>query len=136
MPFLALGELSLLADGPNGKQEAAQAAKALMAVGFATEVLKFTVREKRPDSTSRSSFPSGHTSAAFAMATMLADYKPKYAFPAYGVATAIAWSRLDQHEHHLQDVIAGAALGYFTAKRFTGNHVTVSPYGVGYNWKM
>ena len=31
-----------------------------------TYLLKYTVREKRPDSDNRDSFPSGHTSSAFA----------------------------------------------------------------------
>ncbi len=34
-----------------------------------TYVLKYTVREKRPDSNNKDSFPSGHTSSAFAGAS-------------------------------------------------------------------
>lgn len=134
-PFLVAGELSLLASGKAAKPEMVQGAKALAVTGFATELLKVTVREKRPYSDSTTSFPSGHTSAAFAMATVLADYHPKYAIPAYAIATTIGWSRVEVGAHHWQDVVAGAALGYFTAKHFTSNHIVASPQGVGLLWK-
>lgn len=135
MPFLAAGELSLLADGRATKPEMIQGAKALAATCLLTELLKNTVREKRPNSDSRTSFPSGHTSMAFAMATVLADYHPNCAIPAYLTATTIGWSRVEVGAHRWQDVAAGAALGYFTAKHFTGKHITVSPAGVSFQWK-
>jgi len=132
--LLVIGELSLLSDGKAAKPEMLQGAKALIATEAFTEALKYTVREKRPHSESLTSFPSGHTSAAFAMATVVADYKPKYAWLAYGTAAAIGWSRVEVGAHHWQDVVAGAALGYFTAKHFTGQHLNVTPTGVSYNW--
>lgn len=134
-PFLAIGELTLLA-GDSGKQEAVLGAKALAATTFTAQLLKVTVRERRPNSTSRSSFPSGHTASAFAMATVIADCKPQYKWPAYAAAATIGWSRVELGAHRWHDVIAGAALGYYTAKHFTNNHIAVSPDGISYNWKM
>lgn len=133
--FVVVGELSLLADGKAGKAEALQGAKALVMTGLLTEALKHTVREKRPHSESLTSFPSGHTSCAFAMATVIADYKPKYKWLAYGVAITIGWSRVEVGAHRWTDVAAGAALGYFTAKHYTNQHLNVTPEGVGYQWK-
>lgn len=130
-PFIAIGELSLLGN----KHEAIQGAKALVATGLATELLKVTVREKRPNSESLSSFPSGHTSAAFATATLISEYKPKYKWPAFAVASVIGWSRVETGAHHWHDVAAGAALGYFMAKQFTNDRVEVSPQGVELKWK-
>lgn len=134
-PYLVVGELSLLADGNKAKPEMVQGAKALLATGLITQTLKYTVREKRPNSESLTSFPSGHTSAAFAMATVIADYKPRYKWLAYGTATAIGVSRVSVGAHYWQDVAAGAALGYFTAKHFTNQHFTVTPAGIRVNWK-
>jgi membrane-associated PAP2 superfamily phosphatase len=131
-PFLVIGEATLLSEG---KQQAAQGAKAQLYTGLETQILKVTVREKRPNSDSRTSFPSGHTSAAFAMATSLAEYKPKLAIPAYAVAATIGWSRVELNAHRWGDVVAGAALGYFTAKHFTKSHLSLSPDGVDYSLK-
>lgn len=134
-PFLAAGELSIFASGKDGKQEAIQGAKAIAATGIATEFLKRIVREKRPNSNDLTSFPSGHTSTAFAMATVIADFKPKYKWPAYGIASTIAWSRVDVGAHRWRDVAAGALLGHFLAKGFTNKHVVIGPSGVSYEWK-
>lgn len=131
VPFVAVGELSLLSN----KHEFTQGAKALGATCIATEMLKYAVGEKRPNSDSRTSFPSGHTSAAFAMATVLADYKPEYKWPAYAAASLIGFSRVEAGSHYWDDVIAGAALGYFVAKHFANDRVVVSPEGVGLQWK-
>lgn len=134
-PFVALGELSLLTDGSAGKQEAFQGAKALLATGLFTEALKYAVREKRPTGTSLSSFPSGHTSEAFAMATVLGEYKPKYKLMAYGAATAIGWSRVETRAHFAQDVVAGGLLGYYVAKHFTNEHIVPTGNGLAFQWK-
>lgn len=65
------------------------------------------------------SFPSGHTSAAFAGATVLASELSK-AHPAhakwirlgiYGAATAIGFSRMYENAHWASDVFAGAGVG-------------------------
>jgi membrane-associated phospholipid phosphatase len=135
-PFLVVTELSLATDGKSAKPEMVQGAKALLATTVITQALKYTVREKRPNSESLSSFPSGHTSSAFAMATVVADYKPKYKWLAYGAASVIGWSRVEVGAHRWHDVLAGAAIGYVTAKHFTNQHFSVSPNGtVGYSWK-
>lgn len=57
-----------------------------------------------------SSFPSGHASAAFTAATLLAEdssMAPLY----YGAAAFVAASRTYVKIHHASDVIAGAATG-------------------------
>lgn len=57
------------------------------------------------------SFPSGHASAAFAVATVLATKFPRARWPLLAVATAIAASRIVRGSHYLTDVAGGAALG-------------------------
>jgi undecaprenyl-diphosphatase len=57
-----------------------------------------------------SSFPSGHATAAFCAATLLA--KDSRAAPAwYVLAAMVAATRVYVRLHHASDVIAGAALG-------------------------
>lgn len=79
-------------------------------------------RPERPHATS--SFPSGHTAAAFALHGTLADLlESRRARGAgivapvlrYGLPAAIACSRIFRGQHHISDVIAGAVLGRWTA---------------------
>ena len=89
-----------------------------------SEVLKFTVKEKRPSDrypndifvnspTHDPSFPSGHTVLAFATATSLAlEYKKWYVTgPAYLWAASVGLSRMYLGKHYPTDVLAGMAIG-------------------------
>jgi membrane-associated phospholipid phosphatase len=72
-----------------------------------------------------SSFPSGHTTAAFAAATVYAmEYKDRPLVPivAYSAATIIGLSRITENKHWLSDVFAGAALGFFTGRQVVNNY--------------
>ncbi len=62
-----------------------------------------------------SSFPSGHTITAFAIATVFAErYRRHRWVPwvAYGAAALVGFSRVTLQAHFPADVFAGAALGY------------------------
>ncbi len=58
-----------------------------------------------------SSFPSGHAASAFAFATGVAREEPALAVPAYGLAAAVAYSRVYTGVHYPGDVVVGAAIG-------------------------
>lgn len=63
----------------------------------------------------RGSFPSGHTIAAFSVATVFADrYRRRRWVPwvAYGLASLVGFSRITLQAHFPSDVFMGAALGY------------------------
>lgn len=65
------------------------------------------------------SFPSGHTIAAFSVATVYARRYPHPAWrrwAAYGLAGVVGFSRVSLETHFVSDVFAGAALGYFIAR--------------------
>ncbi len=57
------------------------------------------------------SFPSGHASVSFAVATVVARCCPALAWPAYGLAGFIALTRIFRGSHFASDVIAGVVLG-------------------------
>ena len=74
---------------------------------------------------SYSSFPSGHTTVAFAAATVFAsEYNDKLIVPiiAYSAATMIGLSRITENKHWSTDVLVGAALGYLTGKEVVNNY--------------
>ncbi len=115
--FLGAGTLlPLIEDGKNGGQHSLRTADSLIVSTLIGEALKRVTHKKRPDGSNYESFPSGHATAAFAVATMESHYHPKQAILWYGGATVIAASRVKLHRHYTVDVIAGAALGYFTSK--------------------
>ena len=88
-----------------------------------TYLLKYTVREKRPDSNNRDSFPSGHTSSAFSGASFIHKrYGLKYAILPYIAAAYTGYSRVHSNRHHPIDVYAGAAIGMLSSWYF------VTPY--------
>jgi membrane-associated phospholipid phosphatase len=69
----------------------------------------------------KGSFPSGHTIAAFSVATVIARRYGNHRwvpYVAYGAATLVGFSRLSLSSHYLSDVFMGGALGY-SISRFT-----------------
>lgn len=115
--FLAAGTLlPLLEDGKDGKEHALRTADALLTSTLITTALKRLTHEQRPDGSDYTSFPSGHATAAFAVATMQSHYHPKQALWWYGGATLIAASRVQLNRHRWDDVLGGGAIGYLTAR--------------------
>ena len=84
-----------------------------------TQAIKFSAARTRPDGTSLS-FPSGHTSSAFATAAVLQRHLGwKAGVPAYGVAAYVAASRIQMKRHYLSDVAFGAAIGIMAGRTVT-----------------
>lgn len=90
---------------------------AYISMAALTNGLKYTIREPRPDSSSRNSFPSGHTATAFTGAELVrAEYGWGYGLAAYTVATGVAFMRMYNGRHWLTDVLAGASVGIISAR--------------------
>ncbi len=93
--------------------------RAQMINSITTEGVKLIVDRSRPDG-GRFSFPSGHTSATFASATVLYRHLGwRVGLPAYGVAAYVGASRLQENRHYASDVIFGAALGIVAGRTVT-----------------
>jgi undecaprenyl-diphosphatase len=116
--WVALAAFKARRRGPNRRR----AVVALATAGFSSlivnRVVKEAVARERPDdhldaavrTPSSSSFPSGHTLAAFCTAFVLADSDAQTAANV-GFAAAVAASRVHLRAHHPTDVIGGAAIG-------------------------
>ena len=115
--FLALGESMPFAERDRTPmQESLRAGDSeLFSVGI-TEVLKRLTRVPRPDTHKPTSFPSGHATAAFSMATSQAQFHPGQAVWWYLGASAIAVSRIRLYRHHVTDILAGAAVGFLATR--------------------
>ena len=86
----------------------------------ATLILKYSVKEWRPDHSDRHSFPSGHTAVSFATAGYLQRrYGWAFGAPAYALSSYVAWGRCFSKKHYWYDVLAGAAIGAGSAYIFT-----------------
>ena len=101
--------------------------------GVTGYALKFAAGRQRPDATTGpnewftggDSFPSLHSTAAFAVGTVLAesgndDYRMLRRLLGYGLGVFTSYARLKHDAHWLSDTVAGAALGISSA-RFTMN---------------
>ncbi len=91
-----------------------------VATAGATLILKYSIKENRPDFSNNHSFPSGHSAVTFAAATYIGRrYGWKWSIPAYALSTYTAWGRVYGKKHHWWDVAAGAAIGAASAMIFT-----------------
>ena len=106
-----------------GGEKARQSAKLALTADLASALvvygLKNAVNRPRPEGEterSNSSFPSGHSTGAFALATVFSHQYPKLAIPCYTAATGIALSRVYLGRHYPSDVLAGAVIGYTFGK--------------------
>lgn len=109
------------------KQAGYDAATTLLLSTAITWGMKYSIHRTRPFDTYPNliklssgggpSFPSGHASSAFAIATSLSLSYPKWyvAVPAYLYAGTVAVSRVVLGVHYPSDVLVGAAVGFGSA---------------------
>jgi len=95
-----------------------------------TQAIKRAARRTRPDGSSATSFPSGHTSATFAAAAVFhRHYGWKAGAPAFVFSTWVATSRLNEQKHWLSDLPFAVAVGLMAGRTVTRDlqGVTIAP---------
>ena len=106
----------------------------LIAGGVVTPVLKWAFGRTRPSQggdadeyrpfSSRQSFPSGHTTEAFTLASVVATRSSGWIVPtvAYGLAAAVGLSRMNDQAHYASDVVTGALIGTLVGRSVVHRH--------------
>jgi hypothetical protein len=103
----------------------------VLAFGSANAVvagLKETVRRDRPNGSPDQSFPSGHSVAAFTSAYLIEQNlnesvrsplaRASISAASIGLASTVAWARVEGDKHYPVDVLVSAAIGNFFARTF------------------
>lgn len=122
-----------------------------VAAGIVTPAIKEVVGRARPIAglgkhsfhsfnSKYDSFPSGHSTNAFAIASAVATrYDDSRYIPAiaYGLATSVAIARVHDRVHFASDVLAGGMIGHAIGRSITLNHrrakVVVVPTRSGFS---
>ena len=123
------GLAAAFVDDRDGYREAWSLIEAGAFSGATAEVLGLATGRERPDETTSpnqwgkhgDSFPSLHTTIAFAVGTVFAEsgndeYRWIRRIIGYGVASATGYIRVSENVHWLSDSVAGSALGIATAR--------------------
>lgn len=117
MPALALSSTFIWKDGQKGTY---QFTKALAGTIALTTGLKLVINKARPNGENNKSFPSGHTSVAFASAAFVQKrYGWEFGIPAYLLAGYVGYTRIEANKHDGVDVLAGAVIGVGMSYLFT-----------------
>jgi len=116
-------------------------AASIIASGMITPTIKFITGRARPREnvgiatfhpfslgySSNSSFPSGHTTQAFAVASVIADHYEEtwVSYSSYTVAGLVGAARIYHDAHFASDVLAGAMIGTLVGKTVVAHNKTI-----------
>jgi hypothetical protein len=107
----------------------------LLAAGIVTPLLKTVTGRLRPSQGSdadefrslsgNQSFPSGHATEAFAVASVFAARSDGWVVPtlSYTLASMVALARVNDRAHFVSDVFAGAVIGTAIGRSVVHRHV-------------
>ncbi len=133
LPATSLFAISLATDNEKFQDAAFTSAEAVVAATAVTATIKFVMGRARPlqsegplhmrPFSGNESFPSGHTTIAFAVMTPWIVYYPgpvTYSLLILSASTGIA--RIAKDKHWPTDVLAGAAVGVLTGRYLARRH--------------
>jgi membrane-associated phospholipid phosphatase len=135
--------LGLVFENNEARTAAAASIPAVILSQLVVELMKSASHRQRPDATENpyvfegpsfpsdnTSFPSGHSAAAWSVATIFAEeFRDRYRwspYVAYGLAALTSFARVYKERHWTSDVVLGALVGHFSAKyalRFFRRHL-------------
>ena len=94
--------------------------------GLGTLLIKAVVNSDRPSDDWNGGgfgFPSFHAAGSFTLAAVLDEYYgPRAGVPAVLLSGLISWSRIDERDHDLSDIVFGAAFGWLVGKAVSRWH--------------
>ena len=106
----------------------------ILAAAITTPILKYAIGRARPGDgvgayelrpfSGNDSFPSGHTTEAFAVASVLSARADGWFVPvlSYTLASCVGYARLNDRAHWASDVIAGGLVGTLIGRTIVKRH--------------
>lgn len=95
--------------------------------GVGTTIVKGVTNTERPSdewNNGHFGFPSFHTGSLFAASAVVEEhYGSAAGLSMYALSGLVGWSRIDERDHDLSDVVFGAALGWMIGKSVAGRHL-------------
>lgn len=145
---LTAAAILALTRGPEGRRAAFEGLSSVAVTSAVTNlVVKPLGRRRRPDRVASevplerqvrmpttTSFPSGHSAAAFAFATGVGHVLPRDAVALRALAAIVAYSRVHTGVHYPADALAGSLLGGALAQ-ITSNALERRGFGPASNSK-
>jgi hypothetical protein len=154
----AFGIFGLIAHDTAAKKISIELLQAGLYSELVTTVLKIIIGRERPVATENAftyhplslfdynfhSMPSGHTTSAFALSTVMSRHAHSTALKilAFAPAGFTMFSRIYQHQHWLSDEILAAAIGFYAGnwvvdlhegRRHRINVTSMYPVGISYS---
>ena len=143
-----VGELS---DNKSLRKTALLSLESLMTTGVIVVGMKIIAGRARPSTgepyntwnpfsftSSNTSFPSGHSAMAFAMATTIADQSDEIAVDilAYSLATLVGLARIGESKHWASDAFIGSVVGFVVAKKICSFHRHDSQKKISFSFEL
>jgi membrane-associated phospholipid phosphatase len=122
--------VGLLTGNELAKEISVDSGEAVLISGLLTASLKELTGRSRPNRadgpfqfhpfSGNASFPSGHATSAFALASVVSEHFDNslwVAAPVYGLAALVAFARTRANDHFATDVLVGGAIGTATGRQ-------------------